>query len=355
CCHRPATATARASKKIARELPRRSGNWQLYILTPLIAKRMLYPISISNPSGSGDDLICFIDPDGRISVSDVYAGDAYFSEGKACVVNRSGKSGFIDYVGNVVIPFNFDGLGMFREGLCSKNGGFIDHAGRWFIPPRFLIAAAFSEGRAFVSLDGDTFGFVDLKGDLVISPKFQQCRQFSEGLSGVYRDERWGYIDHQGQIKIPHVFEETRVQGFRDGLAGVKIDGMWGFIDPGGNFAVKPQYEDIGYFSEGHAPVRQNGKWGLIDLDGRQVVDRQFNELGQLDGGLAPAKINDTAGFISGNGSWVIQPAFDKCYRFIGKLAVARKGNVYYYLRRNGETAWTSEPGVIVQAPRIVA
>ncbi|MBV8844761.1 MAG: WG repeat-containing protein, partial [Bryobacterales bacterium] len=228
---------------------------------------MLYPISVPKPN-SAEDLIGFINAEGHVVVRPCYAGGSYFSEGKAAVVDWNGKSGFIDDLGELVIPCRFKGLGKFRNGLCSINGGFIDHSGEWLIEPRFLVASNFSEGCAFVSLDGETFGFIDLRGDTVIRPDFQQCRSFSEGLAGVCHDDRWGYIDHGGQIRIPQVFEGVRVQGFRSGIAGVQIDGRWGFVDHCGNFVIKPEYEDLKSFSEGCAPVRREGKWGLINLDG---------------------------------------------------------------------------------------
>jgi hypothetical protein len=84
------------------------------------------------------------------------------------------------------------------------------------------------------------------------------------------------------------------------------------------------------------------------------VVDFQFDELGELDGGLAVAKIDGKAGYVSSIGSWVIQPEFDRCYRFWGRLAVVRRGDVYSYLRRNGDVVWTSEAGAYVQSPPIV-
>ena len=315
---------------------------------------MLYPISVPKPN-SVEDLIGFINEEGRVVVQPSYAGGSYFFEGKASVLDENGKSGFIDDVGDLVIPCRFKGLGKFKHGLCSINGGFIDHSGKWLMEPRFLVADNFSEGCAFASLDGETFGFIDLRGDPVIQPRFQQCRQFSEGLAGVCRDERWGYIDHRGEIRIPHVFEAVRVQGFRYGVAGAQIDGRWGFIDHYGNFVIKPGYEDLKSFSEGYSPVQRNRKWGLINLDGSLVVDCQFDELGELDGGMASARLNGKAGFVSASGSWVIQPAFDRCYRFFGELAVARKGDTYYYLRRNGQTVWTSEPGAMVQSPPVAS
>jgi hypothetical protein len=103
------------------------------------------------------------------------------------VIVGNGRSGFIDASGVQVIPPKFEGLGMFHSGLCSKGSGggvgYIDHFGDWFIDPRFLIAAPFSEGCAFASLDGETFGFIKLSGAFAISPQFQQCRSFSEGLA----------------------------------------------------------------------------------------------------------------------------------------------------------------------------
>src|SRR5258708_3032558 len=109
---------------------------------------MLYPITIPRPN-SLEDLVGFIDENGRVTVAPSYAGGSYFFEGKASVVDGNGKSGFIDYLGNLLIPCGFSGLGKFRNGLCSINGGFIDHSGNWLIEPRFLVASDFSEGRAF--------------------------------------------------------------------------------------------------------------------------------------------------------------------------------------------------------------
>jgi hypothetical protein len=126
-------------------------------------------------------------------------------------------------------------------------------------------------------------------------------------------------------------------------------------VNYSGSFVVKPEYQDVRSFCEGFAPVRRNCKWGLTDLDGVLVVEFQFDELGALNGGLAPAKLDRKAGFVSAAGLWAIQPAFDRCYQFFGKLAVARKGSFYFYLRRDGETVWASEPGAIVQAPPIAA
>jgi hypothetical protein len=129
---------------------------------------MLYPISVPIPNSS-DDLIGYINAQGRVVVPPSYAGGSYFFEGKASVIAANGTSGFIDNSGNLAVPFRFSGLGIFKDGLCSINGGYIDHEGNWFIEPRYLVTGEFSEGRAFVSTDGERFGVIDYSGETSFS------------------------------------------------------------------------------------------------------------------------------------------------------------------------------------------
>ena len=75
-------------------------------------------------------------------------------------VRRSGKWGYIDERGSVVIPFRFDGMaaGSFVGGLAraapGKQWGFIDSSGEFVIPPTFEKAYDFSDGLAEVVMGG---------------------------------------------------------------------------------------------------------------------------------------------------------------------------------------------------------
>jgi hypothetical protein len=71
---------------------------------------MLYPISVPKPN-SAEDRIGFINAEGHQVVQSSYAAGSYFFEGKACIVEDNSKSGFIDTLGNLVIPCRFEGLG----------------------------------------------------------------------------------------------------------------------------------------------------------------------------------------------------------------------------------------------------
>jgi len=74
-----------------------------------------------------------------------------FHEGRAAVKVED-KFGFIDQIGQVVIPPRFDRVAEFSEGLAAvevgRKWGIVDPNGKLVIPPRFTSAGNFHEGRA---------------------------------------------------------------------------------------------------------------------------------------------------------------------------------------------------------------
>ncbi len=113
---------------------------------------------------------------------------AHFSDGLAVVRIGdyfTGKSGYIDRTGTIVITPQFDAAGSFSEGLAEvrvgdwKTGkyGYIDKTGAMVIAPQFSGAAPFSEGLAAVLVGnektGHQYGFIDRRGQMVIAPRFE--------------------------------------------------------------------------------------------------------------------------------------------------------------------------------------
>lgn len=318
---------------------------------------MLHPISAPKEN-SAEDLIGYIGSGGSVVVSPQYTAGHYCFEGLVAASRSDWRFGFLDERGQVQIPFCFSGVGHFREGLCpcrqERSIGYIERTGRWHVEPQFAIASEFCEGLADVSLDGRSFGYIDTFGKFVIKPDFDQTRRFSCGLAAVCRDGQWGYVNRQGRMAIACQFDGPRAQPFTNGLAGVCYRGRWGFVQNTGEWVIMPQYEDVGRFSEGVAPVRQDGKWGLIGVDGSTRIIPRFDDLGEFESGMANASLNGAAGFVSPYGDWIVAPVFDHCTRFFGLLAVVQKGDIYSYVRRNGQVVWTSEPYAMLQAPPFV-
>lgn len=98
----------------------------------------------------------YIDTTGSIAINgNAFDRASSFAEGLACVrVRATGKYGFIDATGKMIIPAAFDGAMSFSQGLApvqwKQKWGFIDKSGRMVIAPRFLAARPFSDGLAAV-------------------------------------------------------------------------------------------------------------------------------------------------------------------------------------------------------------
>ena len=209
----------------------------------------------------------YIDPTGRQVIPPRFRYARVFSEGLAGVedVDGTGKDGFIDAAGKVVIPLIDAKLtsGGFNEGLAAvvdertAKLGYIDTKGQFAIAPRFDIAEEFADGRAAVCLlteDADgwlirKWGFIDTSGAVVVPIQFDHVWSFSERLARVEVGGKVGFIDRDGKQVIPCQFDSA--EPFRDGLALVNVGGWaefgWsGYVDKAGRYVWRPSdYERI--------------------------------------------------------------------------------------------------------------
>ena len=82
---------------------------------------------------------------------------SYF-EGKLAVQNENSKWGFIDINGEQIVPFEYDSVQVFVDGLArvQKNGkfGYVDHSGALIIPCEYD-SAAYGEGYFTLLKDGE--------------------------------------------------------------------------------------------------------------------------------------------------------------------------------------------------------
>jgi len=233
----------------------------------------------------------FADTTGKIVIPLDYDYVGEFSEGLA-YVELNDKLGFIDENGNVAIPIIYDngGKGLaFTEGLArvwlkGKKGGkygFIDKSGKEVIKIKYYGAGFFSEGLAWVQLNNsEEFGYINKAGKVVIPFIYQSAGEFSEGLALVGRgkglQERYGYIDAKGKVVIPFIYNTA--SGFSSGIAWVSQNERFGYIDKNGNEFLK--YDGIKWNNtHTQAEVWKDGKHGNIDATGNEITPLEFKDL----------------------------------------------------------------------------
>lgn len=183
-----------------------------------------------------------------------------FHDGLARVSTFDGTSGAEEYNGAENIRF-----------------GYIDKTGRLAIPYIFTTAHDFSEGKAYVEVQADSYkGFIDKTGKRLFSVgESALAENFSDGLVRVYNyDTKENYFLDSNGNKVLTLAPYASVNDFHDGLAYYSDDTWSGFIDKSGKRVIDcTAYDGIHDFSEGLAAVSKDGRvFGFIDTKGNVVI-----------------------------------------------------------------------------------
>ncbi|MFR9524276.1 MAG: WG repeat-containing protein [Rikenellaceae bacterium] len=249
----------------------------------------------------------FINKYGNIVIPCIYDKAELFSQDLAAV-KLNGKVGFINKFGEVQIPFIYDdsynGITVFNNGLAcvgrDKKYGFINRLGEVVIPIIYDGVGVFSEGLAAVIIN-DKMGFIDNLGKTVI-PLIYDNRgknaDFKDGVVLVLKDNKFGFINKLGQVVIPFKYEDAIGGGLNDGLAALKLNGKFGYVDSAGNVKIPFIYEKAGIFGDGLASVSLNEKSGAINKQGEVIIPFDYDSVGFFREGLVAVKRGGKFGYI---------------------------------------------------------
>jgi hypothetical protein len=138
-------------------------------------------------------------------------------------------------------------------------------------------------------------------------------KTFYEGLRRDNINNKWGFIDEQGKVVIPHEYESAG--NFSEGLAAVMREGKWGFIDKTGKIIIVPQYGFVDDFHEGYAVATQ-GEWmaskkGYINKQGKIVISFEYEQANGFSSNRAVVKLNGKWGCINTEGVLVVPCIYD--------------------------------------------
>lgn len=155
----------------------------------------------------------------QVSDGNSRAGDSRSDRRSPIPVERQGKWGYADNVGNIVIPAQFSLAHRFSDGLALVwfggipltdpivkdfvKMGYIDRTGRWAFASNFkyYFYDDFSEGLVPFRQQFGKWGYMDRTGRIVIKPRFNWAGDFSNGAAPVLTDtNRCANTDRAGKI-----------------------------------------------------------------------------------------------------------------------------------------------------------
>ncbi|WP_185246478.1 WG repeat-containing protein [Chryseobacterium bernardetii] len=254
--------------------------------------------------------------------------------------HKNGKWGFVDKDTVTIIPFIYDFINPFDEnGLAYvKDKGkefYINKEGKVIIPSDYDELGLFSEGMLSAKRKGK-YGFLNIKGDLIIPMIYDGVGFFSQGLCIVSKNKKYGLIDRRGKVIIPIVYDAAD-KSHADSIVVVSENRKWAFFDSKGKQLSDFIYEKVfsgynanipppsnisevtTYFQNGavlilkenkyeflnekirpafhenkfdsasvfdtykNAIVKRNGKYGIIKPDGFAKVPIEYDWVGYFD------------------------------------------------------------------------
>jgi len=266
-----------------------------------------------------------IDMSGNEVLPCEYSEAGAFDNGSLWAV-RDKKYAMFDSSGARVTQHEYDFLEYAGEGLiiAQRDGvsGYLDGNGGVAIPFEFAVAGRFFDGLAAVANDQWLAGYVNPRGEKITPIEFESAGDFSEGRAAVQMGGLFGFIDTQGDVAIPFMYDEVR--GFIGGVAiGFENFGRSAVrvtpIDKFGNTAILPK--EMGYYKWNDAYVAfYDPELGLTDFDlvflallddeGDALTGFYYTEISGFRDGLAVVEEIDNYtllyGIINKNGVQII-------------------------------------------------
>jgi hypothetical protein len=267
---------------------------------------------------------CLIDRDGnQITKAIYYADTSYGFFAQFSWLDRAqhligGRYGFIDRDGRESIPFVYDYVRPFSNGVAwvhkagEREESLIGTDGTEIFAERFASATQFSEGLCAVTKVDGTNWWINLRGEDVFRHDYAFCGLMLCGRASVKKGRKYGYIDGQG-IEVINC-EYTDATSFTSGLALVRKNRKWQLIDRLGNAVGDHKFDGISdhsEFDESLLCVEENGNWGFIGLDGSFAIQPRFLYPSRFVYGLAEVdEIIDgryVVGYVDPSGNYVWQ------------------------------------------------
>jgi hypothetical protein len=199
------------------------------------------------------------------------------SENRA-IIEKDDKYGYIDSLGNVVVPVslipysNYFQFSEYRNGHARyRKGdkyGLMDSLGNRIFPAIFTNIGDF--GELVPVTKGNGWGFADERTRLQLRYIYDYAYSFEEGTSIVQMDGKMGVINTKGEELIP--FEYSEIQRMNDSLFVVKSDRVFALFDSRGKRLTPLKYFRFNHISDTFIQLESEETIDYFDITKRELI-----------------------------------------------------------------------------------
>lgn len=285
----------------------------------------------------------YINEKGDTIVPFIYDGLEEFSDGLA-VAERNGKFGYINKLGEQIISFELEDAESFKNGraiIKKGNSYFVINRTGTIISNAYEGISDFNEGLAIVK-NNLLYGAIDKNGKEEIPMQYQSMAEFNEGLSAAQKNNTFGYVDSKGLPTIPFMFQWA--EKFSNGRARVKYNNKYGVIDKKGDFVIRPLYDRIDEEINGVYVVYKNNFYGFVDSSGCLLSEINNIQLSNntskdyTDGNLLRLSLEEEQKLINKNGKTISEEEYEEMYLPKGGLIKIFTEDKYGFINTKNKT-----------------
>lgn len=313
-----------------------------------------------------DKKIGYIDHEGTIIISpafdEIEGFEQVWDQGAGlALIKKDGYYGFVDHKGSVVLKpryaeidiESFSKIFTKKKGIAkAKKGklwGYMNYKEKEIIPFEYGYISDFSPDSIVYAKGYDRWGLLNQNGDTIMPFVFDKIRFLPNSNQQIFQVLKSGTfyqkLNEDGEVVessesddlVAEAKKTTQNEGKKKGkyeyltefnthgLAIIRRKDLLGLANEAGKTIVKPQFLEIGRYSEGMIWFRDadTRKYGYLDKQGNVAIPAQFGAAGDFHDGLAPAGPSKAKwGFINNKGVMVIPPKFREITAFSGGYAI---------------------------------
>ena len=225
-----------------------------------------------------------------------------------------GTWGFIDTIGNVIIPPTYEYVRDFenKTAICENKEywGAIDQYNRPVLDFKYR-SIQWEDNYMKVGVKNKRPVFYNSLGNSVVDWGYDKFKEFSEGFCAVNKNGKWGLVNENGEEVLP--CEYNVINSFSEGWAAVQDKMGWYFIDSTLEIILdlrETEYLSIGNFSAGLCwyKIKRNNKfyYGFMDKTGKSMINSVFTKAFDFQQGRARVVKNRKTGLIDVNGNFIM-------------------------------------------------
>ena len=329
--------------------------WNLYDIFPEITDGLLRVHEVKNNKLGK---VGAIDVNGVLKIPFMYDAMSPFQEGLSAV-SLNNKYGAIDKTGKTVIPFQYDGLGSFSEGwapvLKDRKYGFINKAGKLM---------EFSKTTTSTPVAGKNAASAEsyqakekLLDFYVVVNGSSPTATAGENTGG-----KFGILSKDEKLIIPAKYDwlslDTSMKAFfvQTGVAAYYGAGLPTRIEPSANTRIgilgydgkqlyPPTLSTYLVMPGKHILIKDavSSKWGMLNAAFKTIVPVNYEQLYRFTDSAMAAKKNGKIGIINLKNETLVPFEYDSVFQG-GNRAPGG-----YQLRKNGSAIWVDAKGRILQ------